>query len=93
MENQELVNELRNRMKYEPVHFKYKKKNGEVREAYGTLNLDKIIEDGGEAPKGIGKPGVNMFPYWDLNSQGWRCFINENLIEIEKDNQSKIEFN
>ena len=62
------------------VEFKYKKKNGEIRSAKGTLNIDIMGED--NAPKGTGYDIVDdNIRYYDLNSEGWRSFIPENLIE------------
>ena len=62
------------------VEFKYKKKNGEIRSAKGTLNIDVMGED--NAPKGTGYEITDdNIRYYDLNSEGWRSFIPENLIE------------
>ena len=62
------------------VEFKYIKKNGEIRTAKGTLNIDVMGED--NAPKGTGYDIVDTnIRYYDLNSEGWRSFIAENLIE------------
>jgi len=65
------------------VEFKYRKKNGEIREARGTLNIDVMGED--NAPKGTGYDITDTnIRYYDLNSKGWRSFIVENLIEWSK---------
>jgi len=62
------------------VEFKYKKKNGEIRSAKGTLNIEVMGED--NAPKGTGYEITDdNIRYYDLNSEGWRSFIPENLIE------------
>ncbi len=62
------------------VEFTYKKKNGEIRSAKGTLNIEVMGED--NAPKGTGYDIVDdNIRYYDLNSEGWRSFIPENLIE------------
>jgi len=62
------------------VEFKYKKKNGEIRDAKGTLNIDVMGED--NAPKGTGYEITDSnIRYYDLNSEGWRSFIVDNLIE------------
>lgn len=67
------------------VEFKYTKKNGEIRTAKGTLNIDIMGED--NAPKGTGYDIVDTnIRYYDLNSEGWRSFITENLIEWNKIN-------
>lgn len=65
------------------VEFKYKKKNGEIRSARGTLNIEVMGED--NAPKGTGYEITDdNIRYYDLNSEGWRSFIPENLIEWSK---------
>ena len=65
------------------VEFKYTKKNGEVRDARGTLSIDVMGKE--NEPKGGGKEyPENVIRYYDLNSKGWRSFLIENLIEYEK---------
>jgi len=62
------------------VEFKYKKKNGEERLAKGTLNVEVMGES--NAPKGTGYDITDSnIRYYDLNSEGWRSFVVENLIE------------
>ena len=62
------------------VEFKYKKKNGEERTAKGTLNEDIIGKE--NLPKGTGYEITDTnIRYYDLNSEGWRSFIVDNLIE------------
>lgn len=62
------------------VEFKYKKKNGDERVAKGTLNIDIMGES--NAPKGTGYDIADTnIRYYDMNSEGWRSFLIENLIE------------
>ena len=73
---EDFKNELRNRI----VEFKYTKKNGDIRTARGTLNVDVMGND--NTPKGTGYDiKDNNIRYYDLNSNGWRSFLIENLIE------------
>jgi len=86
IENKELVNymvfELKAKMQKGEVKFKYTKKNGEIRDALGTLNVDVIGKE--NAPSGTGKQvPENQIRYYDLNSKGWRSFIADNLISFE----------
>ena len=70
------------------VVFKYKKVNGDIREAYGTLNIDVMGEE--NMPKrntGI-EYSEDVIRYYDLNSKGWRSFKAENLISYENVNKS-----
>lgn len=84
METKEVnINEFKKALHNGVVEFKYKKKNGEIRDAKGTLNIDIMGED--NAPKGTGYDIVDTnIRYYDLNSEGWRSFITENLIEWNK---------
>jgi len=62
------------------VEFKYKKKNGDERVAKGTLNVEVMGEE--NSPKGTGYDITDSnIRYYDLNSEGWRSFVVENLIE------------
>ena len=86
IENKELVKsmafELKAKMREGEVKFKYTKKNGEIREALGTLNSDVYGKE--NEPKGNGySVPENQIRYYDLNSKGWRSFIIDNLISYE----------
>lgn len=48
------------------------KKDGTVREAHGTLDLNRIPED--QHPKGLRTPPPHVFTYWDIDKQAWRSF-------------------
>lgn len=62
------------------VEFKYTKKNGEERTAVGTLNIEVMGSE--NAPKGTGYEITDTnIRYYDLNSNGWRSFIINNLVE------------
>lgn len=74
------INDFKNALRKGVVNFKYKKKNGEIRDAKGTLNAEIMGEE--NTPKGTGYDIVDTnIRYYDLNSEGWRSFIAENLIE------------
>ena len=62
------------------AHFLYKKKDGNIREAWGTL-LDKVVE---RNINGWGEPrrSFNCQAYFDIESQSWKSFKYENLITI-----------
>lgn len=74
------INDFKNALHKGVVNFKYKKKNGEIRDAKGTLNVEIMGEE--NTPKGTGYDIVDTnIRYYDLNSEGWRSFIAENLIK------------
>lgn len=85
-ENKELVKnmafELKAKMREGEVKFKYTKKNGEIREALGTLNSDVYGKENEPTGTGYSVP-ENQIRYYDLNSKGWRSFIIDNLISYE----------
>ena len=81
MEKKEVnINEFKKALHKGMVEFKYTKKNGEIREAKGTLNTEIMGES--NTPKGTGYEITDSnIRYYDLNSEGWRSFIVDNLIE------------
>lgn len=79
------LQKLKECMHHSIVKFSYKKTNGEIRDAMGTL-CQKIIEErGGNLPKGTGEAPIDTFPYWDVNSEGWRSFKVSNFIWADAD--------
>ena len=61
-------------------HFIYKKANGEVREAFGTLNekiCDKHINGRGMSPENWG-----CTVYWDMERGGFRSFRWSNILAV-----------
>lgn len=70
---------LRSMLKRGIVEFKYKKKDGTIRKAEGTLKKSLIPE--------IDKDCGNDFPkecfvYYDLEKDDWRMFLHNNFIGI-----------
>ena len=81
MEDQtlDLAKELKQELRKREVKFSYWKKDGSVREARGTLNSEIYGKD--NEPTGSGRPiPENQVRYYDLDAQGWRSFLSENLI-------------
>lgn len=66
------VIKLAQAMKRNPVVFCYLKVSGEVRKAYGTLNVNYVSKSGRE--------NFGMFNYFDIEADGWRSAKVENLI-------------
>lgn len=76
---------LESKMLKTAVKFSYKKKDGSIREAVGTLKReDMMCEDGSLwEPKGEAKPDVpSLLKYWDLVAMGWRCFNVSNFVKM-----------
>ena len=77
---EELIDQLRSRV----VRFSYRKADGSVREAIGTLKpsiLDKLVC---ETKSGRCKSSrSNQVTYYDLDCEDWRCFNPENFISMD----------
>ena len=76
--NKTMLQQLAERMDKEVVHFRYAKKNGEIREVHGTL-----IKDLCPKTEGTGRPTPEHLQlYYDVKEQSYKTFIKNNLIEI-----------
>lgn len=73
------VEELKKLMKTNKISFTYKKINGEVRQALGTLDLEYIRSKGGEPKGSLSNMPDDVLRYWDVNSDGWRSCRHENI--------------
>lgn len=77
----EYITKFKNALHKRIVEFKYNKKNGEIRTAHGTLNIDLMGEE--NAPRGVDgyNSPDNQIRYYDTDSNGWRSFLIENFID------------
>ena len=75
-----IFEELKEKMKNGEVRFTFTKKNGETRDARGTVNMDMIPDD--YHPKGSYAIPSNTYRYFDLEKYEWRSFIIENLVSV-----------
>lgn len=71
---------LHDQLKQALVRFAFKKENGEVREAVGTLNPSYI--ERALRGKGVRKVKKATQVYYDVEKNEWRSFRVENLIGI-----------
>lgn len=77
---------LESEMLKRAVRFAYTKKDGNRRDAEGTLDRSKMDLGDGTLwePVGNGLPEKpEWVRYWDLQSMGWRQFNVFNLIAVE----------
>ena len=77
------IDDFRNALKNGEVFFKFKKKDGTIREARGTLKADllpkvEVIES--EEPKKRRVIDEDVICYYDLDKLAWRSFRFEQLI-------------
>ena len=79
-----IQNKLRERLKLDFVRFKYKKKDGNIRHAFGTNNpkylykfFNVVLDSDGKQ-----KASDDLITYYDCDKKGWRCLRSDNLIDI-----------
>lgn len=72
--------QLKERMRNEIVHFRYKKENDEIRDAFGTLKQG-IIDNYVSGCNGRAY-NSDTIAYFDLEKNGWRCFRVANFIRV-----------
>ena len=74
-----VVYTLAKAMQPKVVQFFYQKVNGEVRQAFGTMQ-EEVIHD---KVKGTGRSkNEDLFTYWDTEKEAFRSFKKFNLIKI-----------
>lgn len=76
-----MIVNLKKQMKNGLAHFVYLKKDGSVREAFGTTNkalVSKYING-----NGISREHFATTAYFDVEVGAWRSFRWENLIAVE----------
>ena len=76
----QLIDLLKVKLHNGVAHFMYQKKNGEIREAWGTTssNLMRAKIKG----NGISRDSVNCVAYWDIEKSAFRSLRFENLIAV-----------
>lgn len=79
--NTETIENLKSQMRNGVVEFSYTKKDGSTRVAKGTLNFD-IMGVENQPKNGIEYNSDTTTRYFDVNSNGWRSFKNDNFIEM-----------
>ena len=75
-----LIEEAKRQMREGTCHFLYVKKDGSVREAFGTLNAalcNKHINGRGQSPENLG-----CSCYFDIERGAFRSFSWANIIDI-----------
>jgi len=72
--------ELVERMKEGSVRFSFKKSDGSVREAEGTLEEAVIMPH--ITGTGTRPANPSLTTYWDNEADGWRCFKKANLVSV-----------
>lgn len=76
---------LEQKMMEGAMTFQYRKKDGTIRNAVGTLSRRLMKQEDGTLwePKGEARPDVpQWFKYFDLDEKGWRQFDVTKLIAV-----------
>ena len=76
---------LQEKMMEQAVKFQFRKKDGTIRDAVGTLkrSLMRLADGTLWEPKGPQKPACpTTFGYFDLEKQMWRCFTIPEFIGL-----------
>ena len=81
-EQQKLVDQINKNLHEGIVEFTYKKKDGSTRNARGTLVEDLLPETSKDDTRKTTNHDTCVY-YYDLDSDGWRAFLKENLISIK----------
>lgn len=76
----QMIDLLKAKLQSGVTHFLYMKKDGTLREAWGTCasNLMKATQNG----RGLSGDQVNTIKYFDVEAGGYRSLRYENLVQV-----------
>ena len=76
----QMIDLLKAKLQSGVTHFLYMKKDGTLREAWGTCasNLMKATQNG----RGLSGDQVNTIKYFDVMAGGYRSLRYENLVQV-----------
>ena len=76
----QMIDLLKAKLQSGVAHFLYMKKDGSLREAWGTCagNLMKATQNG----RGLSGDAVNTVKYFDVEAGGYRSLRYENLVQV-----------
>ena len=76
----QMIDLLKAKLQSGVAHFIYMKKDGTIREAWGTCagNLMRATQNG----RGVSGDAVNTVKYWDTMVGGYRSLRYENLVQV-----------
>ena len=78
---------LKRLLKNGVVEFSYKKKDGSLRKAKGTLK-DELLPETDKDDERKRNLSKDCFYYFDLKKDDYRCYLRDNLVKI-KDTKDK----
>lgn len=75
-----MIETLKAKLANSITHFWYLKKDGSLREAWGTCQSN--IAEANINGRGYSRDSVNCIAYWDCEKGGWRSLRWENIVTI-----------
>lgn len=75
-----MIESVKRQMRQGIAHFVYRKKNGEIREAFGTTNPAVVAKH--TNGNGVTKEMYTNTAYFDIEKGGWRSFRWESIIKV-----------
>lgn len=79
----EIIQDLQTKMETGICHFTFKKKDGSLREAFGTWCPEKYGQPRVAEKKQTEEiENAQTVVFFDLQAMGWRSFITANLITV-----------
>lgn len=76
----QMIDLLKSKLKNGIAHFIYQKKDGSIREAWGTTSHDLVKAN--VNGRGFERDYVNCVCYWDVEKGGFRSLRFEHLIQV-----------
>jgi hypothetical protein len=79
------IMKLQEKMMEQAVKFQFKKKDGSIRDALGTLKRALMVQEDGTIwePKGESKPEpASIIRFFDVEKGLWRCFTCTEFIGL-----------
>jgi hypothetical protein len=75
-----LIENVKNQLRNGVCHFVYMKRNGEVREAFGTTC--RAVVERFTAGTGCSRECYSTTAYFDIEAGAWRSFRWENIVSV-----------
>ena len=75
-----MIQQLKEQLRNGVAHFLYIKKNGEVREAWGTTNATLAYKY--TNGKGVCREIYSTTAYFDIEKSSWRSFRWESIVKV-----------
>ena len=75
-----MIQQLKEQLRNGVAHFLYIKKNGEIREAWGTTNASLAYKY--TNGRGVSREIYSTTAYFDIEKSSWRSFRWESIVKV-----------